>query len=71
MDIGSWGEVIRMNSKESMPEIPATHESTALSAPNVKHMLGRVWAVAELLAEAAHPEKSVSRPERLPQKTQD
>ncbi len=59
-----------MNPKEPLPGTPDTRESRTVTAPHVKDMVGRVWAVAELLAEAAHQEVRVSQSKRVSEKTQ-
>jgi hypothetical protein len=52
-----------MASKEPQPD-------TTPTTSNAKTMMGRVWAVAELLAEAAQRETTASRPKHVSEKTQ-
>jgi hypothetical protein len=56
--------------KESSPGTSTIRESTTTVVPNVKTMLGRVWAVAELLAEAASRETNVTWLDPASEKTQ-
>lgn len=59
-----------MNPKASVPGTPVIRESATTTAPNVKDMMGRVWAVAELLAEATGRETIAHQSKRASEKTQ-
>ena len=59
-----------MNPKKTPPGTPFTPESVIPTMPDVKAMMGRVWAVAELLAGAVQRETPVSRSNPVSEKTQ-
>lgn len=59
-----------MNQQKTPPGTSFTPESVLPTMPDVKAMMGRVWAVAELLAGAIQQETSVSRSSLVSEKTQ-
>jgi len=61
-----------MDANEPAPGISGGHESTASAVPlpEGKDMLGRIWVVAELLAQAAHQKRNIRQSERASEKTQ-
>jgi hypothetical protein len=63
-------QVMGVNSKEAFSDVSSIPESTSSTASDVKTMIERVWAVAELLAEVAHRETDTIRSNRVSEKTQ-
>ena len=55
-------------SEESLRNTPFVTESKSNSAPDVKAMFGRIWTVAELLAEVDQQETPADRYDQVAEK---